>query len=302
MCRPPDRELRCAAGARHRCAPFAQLDQRGQEAGQRLAGAGRRDQQRGAAGARLLQQRELMRARRPSPRGKPARERRRQRHGIKARNGHGLALSEIRWLGQRIGLRMPRQLSPTADMSRHAPGAARGHRPVIGAPSGRIKNRLAFRGSCRGTCRSPESERAARLPSAGANNPKNRRSAMVRFGGSLAVLFISAALLQSTKAAEDVKGDGLLILAQLGDQRGQISTGQCKCKDQCEVGQSIFSQGRTVAQCESKCRQAFSGCTKGEVRSTQRRDLIPTSASTQDRRRIAAPAPRRTTIGTWSSA
>ena len=114
---------------------------------------------------------------------------------------------------------------------------------------------------------------------------------MHRFGGLLAVLLISASLLQSTKAAEDVKGDGLLILAQLGDQRGQISTGQCKCKDQCEVGQSIFSQGRTVAQCERKCRQAFSGCTKGEVRSTQRRDLIATPAPTQDHRRIAAPGP-----------
>jgi hypothetical protein len=77
----------------------------------------------------------------------------------------------------------------------------------------------------------------------------------------------------------------------LGDQRGQISTGQCKCKDQCEVGQSIFSQGRTVAQCERKCQQAFSGCTKGEVRSTQRRDLIAASAPTQDHRRIAASGP-----------
>ena len=114
---------------------------------------------------------------------------------------------------------------------------------------------------------------------------------MGRFGGLLAVLLISASLLQSTKAAEDIKGDGLLILAQLGDQRGQISTGQCKCKDQCEVGQSIFSRGRTVAQCESKCRQAFSGCTKGEVRSTQRRDLIATPASTQGHRRIATPGP-----------
>ncbi|HEV7984143.1 MAG TPA: hypothetical protein VGP86_14705 [Xanthobacteraceae bacterium] len=114
---------------------------------------------------------------------------------------------------------------------------------------------------------------------------------MHRFGGLLAVLLISASLLQSTKAAEDVKGDGLLILAQLGDQRGQISTGQCKCKDQCEVGQSIFSQGRTVAQCERKCQQAFSGCTKGEVRSTQRRDLIAASAPTQDHRRIAASGP-----------
>jgi hypothetical protein len=116
---------------------------------------------------------------------------------------------------------------------------------------------------------------------------------MVRFGGSLAVLFISATMLQGAKATEDVKRDGLLILAQLGDHPGQISTGDCKCKNRCEVGQSIFSQGRTVAQCETKCRQAFSGCTKGEVRSTQRRDLIAAPASTQDRLRIAAPGPTR---------
>jgi hypothetical protein len=43
---------------------------------------------------------------------------------------------------------------------------------------------------------------------------------MVRFGGSLAVLFISATMLQGAKAAEDVKRDGSLILAQLGDQPG----------------------------------------------------------------------------------
>ena len=116
---------------------------------------------------------------------------------------------------------------------------------------------------------------------------------MERFGGALAVLLISASLLQSAKAAEDIRGDGLLILAQLGDQRGQISTGQCKCKDRCEVGQSIFSQGRTVAQCERKCQQAFSGCTKGEVRSTQRRDLIAAPAPTRDRGGIATAGPTR---------
>ena len=61
---------------------------------------------------------------------------------------------------------------------------------------------------------------------------------MKRFGGSLAVLLISACVLQSAKAAQDaqdVRGDGLLILAQLGDQRGQISNGHCKCKDQCQT-------------------------------------------------------------------
>jgi len=107
---------------------------------------------------------------------------------------------------------------------------------------------------------------------------------MKRFAGLLAGLLISASALQSAKAAQDVKGDGLLILALLGDQRGQISNGRCKCKDQCEVGQSIFSRGRTVDQCERKCQQAFSGCTIGEVRSTQRRDLTAVPAPTQDRR------------------
>ncbi len=113
---------------------------------------------------------------------------------------------------------------------------------------------------------------------------------MYRFGGSLAALLLSAFVLQGAKAAEDAKGDRLVMLAQLGDQRGQISDGHCKCKNQCEAGQSIFSRGRTVDQCERKCQQAFSGCTMGEVRSTQRRDLIAAKAPTQDRR-IAASEP-----------
>jgi len=113
---------------------------------------------------------------------------------------------------------------------------------------------------------------------------------MDRFGGSFAVLLISAFILQSAKAAEDVKGHRLVILAQLGDQRGQISNGDCKCKNQCDVGQSIFSRGRTADQCKRKCQQAFSGCTMGEVRSTQRRDLIAAKAPTQNRR-IAASGP-----------
>jgi len=111
---------------------------------------------------------------------------------------------------------------------------------------------------------------------------------MNRFGGSLAVLLISALVLQGSKAAEEEKGDRLLIFAQLGDQRGQISDGHCKCKDRCEAGQPIFSRGRTVDQCERKCQQAFSGCTRGEVRSTQRRDLIAAKAPTQDRRMAAS--------------
>jgi hypothetical protein len=55
-------------------ARLAQLHQRGQKPGQRLAGAGRRDQQRGSAGARDAEQFELMRARRPAALREPARE------------------------------------------------------------------------------------------------------------------------------------------------------------------------------------------------------------------------------------
>jgi hypothetical protein len=115
---------------------------------------------------------------------------------------------------------------------------------------------------------------------------------MARFSIWLAVLLISICLVQGTKAAQDAKGDGQFILVRLGD----ISDGHCRCKDQCEAGQSIFSQGRTIAQCERKCQQAFSGCTRGEVRSTQRRDSIATPAPIQSlNRNASAPAhdPRR---------
>jgi hypothetical protein len=55
-----------------------QLDQRRQKPRQRLAAAGRRDQQRRAPGPRLGQQFELMRARRPAAAGEPAGEKFRQ--------------------------------------------------------------------------------------------------------------------------------------------------------------------------------------------------------------------------------
>jgi len=58
----------------------------------------------------------------------------------------------------------------------------------------------------------------------------------------------------------------------VGNWPGEISSGRCRCKDQCEAGYSIFSEGRSVAQCKRKCQQAFAGCTKGEIRSYQRRD------------------------------
>ena len=54
--------------------PLVQRDEARQEAGERLAGAGRRDQQRRAPGARLLEQLELMRPRRPAARREPVGE------------------------------------------------------------------------------------------------------------------------------------------------------------------------------------------------------------------------------------
>jgi hypothetical protein len=58
----------------------------------------------------------------------------------------------------------------------------------------------------------------------------------------------------------------------VGHWYGDISDGNCRCKDQCESSQSIFSEGRSVGQCKRMCQRAFSGCTKGEVRSYERRD------------------------------
>jgi hypothetical protein len=114
---------------------------------------------------------------------------------------------------------------------------------------------------------------------------------MVRFGMWPTVLLISICLVPNTTAAQDT-GDGQLILVRLGD----ISDGHCRCKDQCETGQSIFSRGSTVAQCERKCQKAFSGCSRGEVRSNQRRDLVATPAPAPARNRsgpAAAPGPHR---------
>jgi hypothetical protein len=58
----------------------------------------------------------------------------------------------------------------------------------------------------------------------------------------------------------------------MGRGLGQVSDGHCKCKDQCEQHRSVFSEGMNAAECKSRCQSAFSGCTRGEVRSTQRRD------------------------------
>ena len=68
---------RSRAGRRGR---FGQFHQCRQKPGQRLAGAGRCDQQRRAPLPRLVQQRQLMGTRRPAPRREPARENLGQRH------------------------------------------------------------------------------------------------------------------------------------------------------------------------------------------------------------------------------
>lgn len=84
------------------------------------------------------------------------------------------------------------------------------------------------------------------------------------------VLLLCCAWIDGALAGNDQRE---LVLAQVvGDWSGDISTGHCRCKDQCEIGRSIFSEGRTVAQCKAKCQRAFSGCARGEIRSRQRRD------------------------------
>ena len=94
---PPTPTLPAASRGRERAAHarattcLAQLHQRRQKSRQRLAGAGRRDQQHRAAGARLRQQFELMRARRPAALREPARERLGQRRVFGAfEDGHRL--------------------------------------------------------------------------------------------------------------------------------------------------------------------------------------------------------------------
>ena len=57
-----------------------------------------------------------------------------------------------------------------------------------------------------------------------------------------------------------------------GSKTGEISNGNCRCKSECETGQSRFSPGNSVGACKAQCAAAFSGCTRGEVRSTVRRN------------------------------
>jgi Caspase domain len=57
-----------------------------------------------------------------------------------------------------------------------------------------------------------------------------------------------------------------------GHAAGGVSNGNCRCKSLCETGQSRFSPGNTVGECKVRCQAAFSGCTRGEIRSNVRRD------------------------------
>ena len=52
-------------------------------------------------------------------------------------------------------------------------------RPVIGGPSGLTKIRLVFLGSCKRDVPKSSRKRAVRMPSAGADNPKNQFLRMV---------------------------------------------------------------------------------------------------------------------------
>ena len=56
-----------------------------------------------------------------------------------------------------------------------------------------------------------------------------------------------------------------------GSTPGRISNGNCCCKSECETGQSRFSPGNSVGASKAQCAAAFSGCTRGEVRSNVRR-------------------------------
>jgi hypothetical protein len=69
--------------------------------------------------------------------------------------------------------------------------------------------------------------------------------------------------------------------AALAQSYGTISDGSCSCKTRCDGGKSIFSPGHTVAQCRAMCVRAFSGCTRGEIRSSQRRDFAAIGVAKQ---------------------
>jgi hypothetical protein len=59
---------------------------------------------------------------------------------------------------------------------------------------------------------------------------------------------------------------------RFGSKTGEVSNGNCRCKTLCDSGQSRFSAGRSVGECKAQCQVAFSGCTRGELRSNARRD------------------------------
>ena len=86
--------------------------------------------------------------------------------------------------------------------------------------------------------------------------------------------------------------------AALAQGFGTISNGSCRCKTGCDGGNSIFSSGHTVAQCRAMCVRAFSGCSRGEIRSSQRRDFGATGVK---RRGDVKPARRNVTAATTST-
>jgi hypothetical protein len=91
-------------------------------------------------------------------------------------------------------------------------------------------------------------------------------------------------------------GIGVCFASEALALLGTISDGSCSCKTRCDGGNSIFSAGRTVAQCRAMCVRGFSGCSRGEIRSNQRRDLAPAPQQRAARptaaRAAAAPSAR----------
>jgi uncharacterized caspase-like protein len=84
---------------------------------------------------------------------------------------------------------------------------------------------------------------------------------------------IADAALSEPQAREELQGSRPAEHASPhGSKTGDISDGSCRCKTLCDSGQSRFSPGNSVGACKAQCATAFSGCTRGEVRSNVRRN------------------------------
>jgi hypothetical protein len=82
---------------------------------------------------------------------------------------------------------------------------------------------------------------------------------------------IADAALSAPPTREELQGSRPAEHASpYGSKTGAISDGSCHCKILCETGQSRFSPGNSVGACKAQCAAAFSGCTRGEVRSNRR--------------------------------